>query len=75
VAEQVSSTAEKVGNAVSKAADEVGGKAAQLFEIVDENILDYCTLDKGVRRPRLSEVSAAAVLWMWRISGWRAGTG
>ena len=73
VAEQVSSTAEKVGSAVSKAADEVGEKAAQLFETVDENILDYCTLDQGVRRPRLSGAPAAAVLCAVRDwPGWRA---
>ena len=62
VAEQVSNTAEKVSNAVSKAADEVGAKAAQLVDIVDENILDYCTLDKTVRQLSSPEVFPAAVL-------------
>ena len=40
--------AEKVSSTVSKVAGEVGAKVEQLVEIVDDNILDYCTLDKGV---------------------------
>ena len=36
------------GSAVGEVADAVGSKVEQLVEMVDENILDYCTLDKTV---------------------------
>ena len=49
--------AEKVSSTVSKVADEVGAKVEQLVEMVDDNILDYCTLDKGVRMCSLASLS------------------
>ena len=42
---------------MSKVADEVGAKVEQLVEMVDDNILDYCTLDKGVRMCSLASLS------------------
>ncbi|KAK9822185.1 hypothetical protein WJX81_008269 [Elliptochloris bilobata] len=48
----VEAVAEKVGSTVSKVADEVGAKVTQLVEIVDDNILDYCTLDNTGKRPK-----------------------
>ena len=52
----VEAVAEKVTSTVSKVADEVGAKVEQLVEIVDDNILDYCTLDKGVRMRPLCQL-------------------
>ena len=45
----VEAVAEKVSSTVIKVAEEVGAKVEQLVEVVDDNILDYCTLDKAVR--------------------------
>lgn len=51
------------GSAVGEVAGAVGSKVEQLVEMVDENILDYCTLDNKVCAACVHVISKFFMPW------------